>query len=140
MAEKLFNLSISSFPQLVEIDEQNKSLQPLYDLFKELQNIIKDYSSTLWMKLDADQLQKAITKLFNHMARKLSQKYSNDHPVYRKLYERISSFKNSIPLIIQLKNGSITDRHWEKLMGLTGKKFDVSIKTMTLSQVFEMKL
>ena len=64
------------------------------------------------MKLDADQLQKAITKLFNQMARKLSQKYSNDHPVYRKLYERISSFKNSIPLIIQLKNGSITDRHW----------------------------
>ena len=140
LAEKLFNLSISSFPELVAIDEENKFLQPLYDVYKELKSIIKDYSSTLWMKLDAEQLQKIIDKLYNQMRRKLSQKYSAEHTVFKKLNESILSFKNSIPLIIQLKNGSITDRHWEKLMALTGKKFDVSIKTMTLNQVFDMKL
>ena len=140
LAEKLFDLSISSFPELVAIDEENKNLQPLYDLYKEVKGIIKDYSATLWMKLDAEQLQKAIDKLYNQMRRKLSQKYSPEHPVYRQLNERILAFKNSIPLIILLKNGSITDRHWGKLMSLTGKKFEASIKTMTLSQVFDMKL
>jgi hypothetical protein len=45
---------------LVTIDEENKFLQPLYDIYKELKRIIKEYSSTLWLKLDADQLQKAI--------------------------------------------------------------------------------
>ena len=92
------------------------------------------------MKLDAELLQKTIDKLYNQMRRKLAQKYSTDHTVYKKLNESVLSFKNSIPLIIQLKNGSITDRHWEKLTGLTGKKFEVSIKTMTLNQVFDMKL
>ena len=85
LAEKLFNLSISSFTQLVTIDEENKFLQPLYDIYKDLKRIIKDYSSTLWLKLDADQLQKAIDKLFNHMKRKLQNKYSAEHPVYKKL-------------------------------------------------------
>ncbi len=112
LAEKLFNLSISSFTQLVTIDEENKSLQPLYDIYKDLKRIIKDYSSTLWLKLDAEQLQKAIDKLFNHMKRKLQNKYSADHSVYKKLLESITSFKNSIPLIILLKSGSVTDRHW----------------------------
>lgn len=74
------------------------------------------------------------------MKRKLQNKYSSEHPVYKKLLESITSFKNSIPLIILLKNPSVTDRHWEKLMNLTGTKFESSIKTMTLAQVFEMKL
>ena len=125
---------------MVSIDEENKFLQPLYDLYKELKAIIKDYSSTLWMKLDAEQLQKSIDKLYNQMRRKLSQKYPHEHSVYRQLNESILAFKNSIPLIIQLKNGSITDRHWEKLMKLTNKKFEASIKTMTLKEVFDMKL
>jgi hypothetical protein len=51
-------------------------LQPLFDIYKDLKKIIKDYGSTLWLKLDADQLQKAIDKLFTFMKRKLSAKYS----------------------------------------------------------------
>lgn len=90
--------------------------------------------------MDADLLQKSVDKLFNTMKRKLQNKYSSEHPVYKKLLESITSFKNSIPLIILLKNPSVTDRHWEKLMNLTGTKFESSIKTMTLAQVFEMKL
>lgn len=34
LAEKLFNLDISSFPELVAIDEENKNLLPLYDLYR----------------------------------------------------------------------------------------------------------
>jgi dynein heavy chain len=139
LAEKLFNLDISSFPELVAIDEENKNLQPLYDLYREVKNTIKDYSSTLWVKLDAEQLQKVFDKLFNTLKRKLSQKYSGN-VVYNQLYEKILAFKNSIPLIIQLKNGSITDRHWEKLLRQTGNVFEVSIKTMTLDQVFSLNL
>ena len=132
-------MDISSFPELVAIDEENKNLQPLYDLYREVKNTIKDYSSTLWVKLDAEQLQKVFDKLFNTLKRKLSQKYSGNI-VYNQLYEKVLAFKNSIPLIIQLKNGSITDRHWEKLMAKTGNNFEVSIKTMTLDQVFALNL
>lgn len=65
----------------------------------------------LWNKLDAEQLQKSFEKLFIEIRRKLAVKYG-DNGVYKQLYERILAFKNSIPLIILLKNGSITDRHW----------------------------
>jgi len=65
----------------------------------------------LWVKLDAELLQKVFDKLFNTLKRKLSQKYAGNI-VYNQLYDKVLAFKNSIPLIIQLKNGSITDRHW----------------------------
>jgi dynein heavy chain, axonemal len=41
LAEKLFNLDISSFPELVAIDVENKQLQPLYDLYRDVKNTIK---------------------------------------------------------------------------------------------------
>lgn len=73
------------------------------------------------------------------MKKKFAQKYQKN-PVYIKLFERTEEFKKSTPLITQLKSGSITDRHWEKLIKETGKKFEVSTKTMTLEQVFALQL
>jgi dynein heavy chain len=143
LAEKLFNLDISNFPELVAIDVENKQLQPLYDLYREVKNTIKEYSSMLWMKLDADQLKKSFERLFVTMKRKLANNYppnSLGYGVFTQLNEKIVSFKSSIPLIEQLKNPSVSDRHWEKLVKLTGSKWEVSIKTMTLDQVFALKL
>ena len=73
------------------------------------------------------------------MKRKYSKKYTNN-PVYKMLEDKIQSFRNSIPMIILLKNGSVTDRHWSKLMNQANCKFQVSIKTMTLDQVFALHL
>lgn len=69
----------------------------------------------LWMKLDAELLRKSFDKLFLTMKRKLSTNYqpnSLGYGVYTQLNDRIVSFKNSIPLIEQLKNPSVADRHW----------------------------
>ena len=60
--------------------------------------------------------------------------------MYLKLAQRVQEFKESIPLIQSLKNGAIMDRHWEKLMKETGKKFEINLKTITLEQVFALNL
>jgi len=69
----------------------------------------------LWMKLDADQLKKSFDKLFVTMKRKLSNNYPSNslgYGVFTQLNEKIVAFKNSIPLIEQLKNPAVGDRHW----------------------------
>lgn len=37
-AEKLFNLPISSFPELVSVDEENKVLGVLYEVYRQVKN------------------------------------------------------------------------------------------------------
>ncbi len=69
----------------------------------------------LWMKLDAELLRKSFDKLFITMKRKLSTNYqanSIGYGVFTQLNDKIVAFKNSIPLIEQLKNPSVADRHW----------------------------
>lgn len=56
LAEKLFNLEISTFKELVAIDEDNKNLSTLYDVYKDFKADQKEWSTMLWAKLDAEML------------------------------------------------------------------------------------
>ncbi len=95
------------------------------------------------MKLDAELLKKSFDRLNLHMRKKLSNNYNQGtlgYGVYTQLNEKITDFRKSIPLIEQLKNPSVGDRHWDKLVKLSGSKWEASIKTMTLDQVFALQL
>ena len=139
LAEKLFNLPISTFKELVAIEEENKKLTILYDVYKQVKTSVGEWSTMLWAKLDAELLRVGADN-FDKLKKRLGKAF-DDNPVYQKLSKRITEFRDSIPLIQQLKGGSITDRHWEKLMRETGVKFETtSIKSMTLEQVFALNL
>jgi len=76
---------------------------------------------------------------FDKKRKKLGKLY-DDNCVYQKLSKKVTDFKDSIPLIQQLKGSSLTDRLWNKLVKETGVVVEGSIKTLTLEQVFALNL
>jgi dynein heavy chain len=61
-------------------------------------------------------------------------------PTFRLVESRLSNFKESLPLVVNLKNDAMKARHWQSLMDVTGVTFDVTLKTLTLSNIFAMEL
>ena len=53
LAEKLFNLEFSKYPELIAMEEANKKYDEVYSVFDDYQKKIKDFSSMSWSKLDA---------------------------------------------------------------------------------------
>lgn len=43
-----------------------------------------------------------------------------------KLEELMKAFKNSVPLMVELKNEALRERHWNQLMEKTGESFHLS--------------
>ena len=80
LAEKLFNLPISSFPEQVAIEEENKKLTVLYDVYKSVKTCINEWSTMLWAKLDAEQLKSGADN-FDKLKKKLGKQY-DDSPVF----------------------------------------------------------
>lgn len=117
LAEKLFNLPISTFPELVSIELENKKMAVLYGHYKDIKASFDDWSNMLWSKLDSEIL-RAGAERFDKLRKQLKEAF-DAHPVYDKLAYMIKDFKESIPLIQQLKYSQISERHWEKLMKLT---------------------
>lgn len=95
-------------------------------------------SAMLWSDLDiaalnngADELEKKCRKFPKEL---------KENSTYKAVESRIFNFKDSLPLIVRLKNDAMMRRHWQKLMEVTSVKFDVGSSTVTLGNIFAMEL
>ncbi|KAI8922930.1 hypothetical protein BC831DRAFT_55734 [Entophlyctis helioformis] len=137
-AEKLFNLTISSYPELFELENQLKELDLIYVLYSDVKEALNSWSKTLWNNLDIGVLNRGI-ETFTARLKKLP-KELKQLPPYNVVAEKIVTFKESIPLFSDLKNEALRDRHWKKLMEITGRTFDMNPETFTLEKLFAMNL
>jgi dynein heavy chain len=56
LAEKLFNLPISKYPELIKMEQDNLMYEEIYSIFKSHQANVKEWSIMAWSKLDVTQL------------------------------------------------------------------------------------
>ena len=137
-AEKLFNLDVSSYPDLYEFDSEINTLQHIYELYSDVKKSVHNWSKTLWSNLDIASMNKA-AETFTIRLKKLP-KELKQLPPYNIVAQKINSFRDSIPLYSDLKNEALRERHWKKLMEITGKTFDMNPDTFTLEKLFAMNL
>lgn len=52
-AEKLFNLEISKYPELIAMEEWNKKYDLVYNVFNDFDKKVQDFSAMSWGKMDA---------------------------------------------------------------------------------------
>lgn len=72
-AEKLFNLEISNYPKLVEMEEANKKYDEIFGIFDEFSKKIGEYGTMSWARLDAKLLIES-AETYKKMVKKLGQK------------------------------------------------------------------
>ncbi|KAI9102678.1 dynein heavy chain and region D6 of dynein motor-domain-containing protein [Phlyctochytrium arcticum] len=137
-AEKLFNLTVTSHPELLELESEVRELDKIYELYTEVKDAIASWSTTLWANLDINVLNKGI-EVYSTRLKKLP-KELKQLPPYNVVAEKIVTFRDSIPLFSDLKNESLRERHWKRLMEITGKTFEMNPDTFTLEKLFAMNL
>lgn len=141
-AEKLFNLEISKYPELIAMEEMNKKYDLIYNVYNEFDKKIQDFSSISWLKLIVEHLVQCADQFFKIIMRLgTTLEKAESMPPYNKLKETIIGFKESLPLIEMLGNDAIQDRHWKRIMEETGKDLgEINLKILTLSKVFALEL
>ena len=122
-------------------------------------------STTLWNDLNILTLQTNITTFINKLKKFPSE--IKEIYTYKKIEYIIYNFKDSLPLIINLKNECMKQRHWLKLINITNNNsttttsaksttanstntttntnnststFDITLKSVTLYNIFSMEL
>lgn len=95
-----------------------------------------------WQRLEYDVLETGANE-FDKQVRKLekSQKDIDKLHPFIKLKSAIKGFKDSLPLIRNLTDPAVIERHWIRIMEETSKDIgEINLKTFTLSKVFELEL
>ncbi|XP_006865538.1 PREDICTED: dynein heavy chain 10, axonemal [Chrysochloris asiatica] len=136
-AEKLFDLPITMYPELLQVQKEMSGLKMIYELFKALKAAKEEWSQTLWINLNVQFLQEGIDTFLRSL-RKFPRQVRNLSVAYY-LEAKMKAFKDSIPLLLDLKHEALRDRHWKELMEKTGVSFEMT-ETFTLENMFAMEL
>lgn len=134
LAQKLFNMAVQSYPEIAAVEQTLKKLQALYELYKEQRDVKGSWSDILWSELDLAVLERGMEGFQGQLAslqRLYGEEIKHDRRTgntYKLLEEAILGFLNSLPLIQNLKSEALRDRHWKKLMEITGVAFDMNPK------------
>uniref|UniRef100_A0A8C6ZHZ5 Dynein axonemal heavy chain 10 n=1 Tax=Nothoprocta perdicaria TaxID=30464 RepID=A0A8C6ZHZ5_NOTPE len=137
-AEKLFDLPITLYPELIKAQNDMRGLKQIYEIYKLQREAKEEWSQTLWINLNVQVLQEGIEGFLKAL-RKLP-KQVRSMPVAFHLEAKMKAFRDSIPLLLDLKNEALRDRHWQELMERTGTSFEMTTETFTLENMFAMEL
>ncbi|XP_074525804.1 dynein axonemal heavy chain 10 [Halichoeres trimaculatus] len=137
-AEKLLDLQVTVYPEIVRMQKEMAGLRQIYDVYKALKDAKAEWSQTLWVDLDIQLLQEGAEGFIKRL-RQLP-KDVRALPVAFFLDGRLKEFKESLPLLLDLKNEALRDRHWKELMERTGTSFEMNTESFTLENMFAMEL
>ncbi|XP_057328415.1 dynein axonemal heavy chain 10-like isoform X2 [Microplitis mediator] len=127
-AEILFDLPPTNFSIFISTKQDFEDMKLIYSLYKTQKDAKEIWSKTLWSDLNSQQLIDEIDLYINEF-RKLPEtvKQLDIGKVFEMMLE---SFRNSVPLFVELKNEAMRERHWKELMDKTGKHVDFPPDTL----------
>ncbi|CAH8518373.1 unnamed protein product [Schistosoma turkestanicum] len=137
-AEQLFNLPLTQYPQFIHIQKELDGLDQLFSIYLKQKQAREEWAHILWKDLNITILQTGIEKYLKEV-RSLP-KSIRTLPIGTEIYEQIRTFRDSLPLFLDLKNEALRERHWHELMRKTGETFDMNPDTFTLANIFAMEL
>ncbi|XP_077456872.1 dynein axonemal heavy chain 10-like [Stigmatopora argus] len=137
-AEKLLDLPVLAYPEIVGMQKDMDSFKQIYDIYRDQKAAKTKWSQTLWIDLDIHLLQEGVESFVQDL-RKLP-KDVQALPVACFVEARMKEFKDSLPLLLDLKNEALRERHWKELMQRTGTSFEINIRSFTLENMFAMDL
>ncbi|XP_072163343.1 dynein axonemal heavy chain 10-like [Diadema setosum] len=137
-AEKLFDLPITMYPELLQVQKEMSGLEKVYEIYKQQKAAREEWAQTLWANLNVNHLVDGIENYIKTL-KKLPRDVKSSRTA-QMVEGRMKEFRDSIPLFVDLKNEALRERHWKELMVKTGKSFDMNPDTFTLDNLFAMEL
>ena len=137
-AQNLFNLPVKPYDNLQKTIADMAQLDQIYGLYVKFLEFKENLGTINWFELDIEALQagaEGLEKEGRQFPKALKEIYT-----FKMVEKVLVNFKETLPLIVNLKNDSMKARHWLKIMDVTKVKFDPSLKGLTLGSVLGMEL
>lgn len=109
----------------MQAEAELKRLGQVYGVYAEHADNVRQYSQQLWADLDITRMVTGTDEVAKKLRALTSLKML---PVYETVEKEIQGFKNSLPLMRDLKNDALRKRHWDQLMAVTGVHYSCTVR------------
>jgi len=135
---EIFNIEQPEYKETDETEKELLMLERVWLLMKEWLEKwngwrTQQFSSLVVKELDTEA--ESYQKQLNKLGRAVRQ-----WKVWQSLYKIIQRFRQTMPLITNLRSPAMRDRHWEQLRDEIQQSFDPYSEEFTLDKVFQLQL
>ena len=132
--EELYNIPVHQFPELARSVMEVTMLEQLYSLYTTVSARMVQVRCLIWSAVNARELSEETVKYRDSLS-------ALPHAVrpwaaYVEMRRDVSSLLDSLPVIEQLKQPAIRERHWKEVMRLCGSTWQVD-DTLTLGAILD---
>jgi len=140
--EDLFEIGQTKYNEITDTRNELYHLKNLYDFKAMMQNTHNDWKKELWSKVDTDYLD-TLNKNLNKLLRTKGNETQiiKGWELYRQIENDIKNMSIILPLISELHNPSMRDRHWVQLAKVCGRdKVEPTDPKFTVGDMIEFDI
>jgi len=135
---EVFDQTLEDNPHLITVEAGIKLLQELWGMNGEWEDIWDGYKSGKFAELKTDTMEETAGKFTKKIMMK--KKEAGSKPLWGEMKTAVDRFRATMPLISDLSNKDLRERHWQQLMDQVGTQFDYAGDDFTLEKVIELGL
>jgi dynein heavy chain len=135
---QIFKMEEPDAKMLDQVEEDLAALSNVWGIAKSWDIKWTDWKTGEFRDLDCDFLEREAAVVFKTVS-KLGRTMKKWR-CWQMMKDKIDEFRATLPLILNLRNNAMRDRHWEHLCSELGKTIDPHSSDFTLEQVFELGL
>eukprot|EP00741_Cyanophora_paradoxa_P016051 tig00000042_g15496.t1 len=135
--QELFELHVAQYKELKETRGDIVLLKSVWDVIALQALLFQSWKQTGWEHIDVDFLIAECNKLLKEV-RALDKALKN-WEAFRGLEDAVKNLITSLPLVQELHDPAMRDRHWKQLMRATGVTIHLD-ETFTLASMLALKL
>ncbi|KAF5831208.1 dynein-1-beta heavy chain, flagellar inner arm I1 complex [Dunaliella salina] len=135
---EIFSIPQPAYKELANMEKEIEQLDRVWSLIREWQTLYGTWKDGAFVDIEVEQMEEAagrIGKAISKLGREVK-----TWPALTWIKETVEAFKKTMPLITDLRNPAMRQRHWEDLMDHVHARFDPNSSSFTLETLVDLRL
>ncbi|XP_031208338.1 dynein heavy chain 2, axonemal isoform X2 [Mastomys coucha] len=137
------NLGIFKIEQPVSKDLQNlekelDALQQVWEITRDWEESWNQWKTGCFLTLQTEAMESMAHGLFRRLTRLAKEYKDRNWEIIETTRSKIEQFKRTMPLISDLRNPALRERHWDQVKEEVQREFDQESESFTLEQIVKL--
>ncbi|XP_046433182.1 dynein axonemal heavy chain 2 [Neodiprion fabricii] len=136
----VFGISHPDSMELAKLEKDLTAIELIWQLTDEWNEAWERYKTGNFWTIGMDEMDATANALFRKFTRFAKELKEKNWEIVETTRTRLDKFRRTLPLITDLKNPAMRERHWKRVEEIVGKEFDQNSPDFTLDAIAEMQL
>uniref|UniRef100_A0A8C9P5P1 Dynein axonemal heavy chain 2 n=1 Tax=Spermophilus dauricus TaxID=99837 RepID=A0A8C9P5P1_SPEDA len=131
----IFKIEQPASKDLQNLDKELDALQQVWEITRDWEENWSQWKTGRFLTLQTEAMESMAHGLFRRLTRLAKEYKDKNWEIIETTRSKIEQFKRTMPLISDLRNPALRDRHWDQIRDEIQREFDQESESFTLEQI-----